>query len=161
MIRYKPWTTMIETVWSPKIVTTKQLVREAKMWNNYCSSIDLNKHCFQRCLVSGAQITQLFPMSLEMLLAQFQHQKCIQSLLVSWRSLWYDAGTGLWWLCYQEKSGMYWLLCRKHNTRYYTRNKSKVWKDQPSMRLHKVAITDHSTTEQQKNSVTAKLLQRI
>ena len=55
---------------------------------------------------------------------------------------------------------MYCLLCCKHDT-INTRNKSKVWNDQPSMRLRKVAITDHSTTEQHKNAVKAELLQRI
>lgn len=55
---------------------------------------------------------------------------------------------------------MYCLLCHKHDT-INTRNKSKVWNDQPSVRLCKVAITDHSTTEQHKNAVKAKLLQRI
>lgn len=62
------------------------------------------------------------------------------------RTLSYDTGTGLWWLCYLENAGMYCLLCRKHDT-INTRNKSKIWNDQPSVRLRKVAIQDHLSTE--------------
>ena len=73
------------------------------------------------------------------------------------RTLSYDTGTGLWWLCYLENAGMYYLLLRKHNT-INTRNKSKIWNNQPSVRLPKVAIQDHLSTEQHKNAVKAELL---
>ena len=55
---------------------------------------------------------------------------------------------------------MYCLLCRKHDT-INTRNKSKIWNDQPSVRPRKVAFQDHLSTEQHKNAVKAELLQRI
>lgn len=64
------------------------------------------------------------------------------------------SATGLWWLCYQENYGTYCLLCRKHDS-INARKKSKVWNEQPSVRLRKVAIADHLTTEQHKNAVNA------
>ena len=70
------------------------------------------------------------------------------------------SATGLWWLCYQENYCTYCLLCRKHDS-INVRNTSKVWNEKPSVRLRKVAIADHLTTEQHKNAVNAELLQRI
>lgn len=118
------------------------------------------RRCFQRFFVSGAQIAQLFPMLWEMHLGEFQHRqikKCVQSLWLADRTL---SATGLWWLCYQENYCTYCLLCRKHDS-INVRNTSKVWNEKPSVRLRKVAIADHLTTEQHKNAVNAELLQRI
>lgn len=70
------------------------------------------------------------------------------------------SATGLWWLCYQENYCTCCLLSRKHDS-INARNTSKVWNEKPSVRLRKVAIADHLTTEQHKNAVNAELLQRI
>lgn len=53
------------------------------------------------------------------------------------------------------------LLLRVYCYIINTRKKSKIWNDQPSVRLCKAAIQHHLSTEQHKNAVKAELLQWI
>jgi len=69
--------------------------------------------------------------------------------------------TGLYWLVYSEtQHGMFCILCKKHNT-VNKQNKSRIYNIEPACRFRKVALLEHSTSEQHKSAVMAELMQRV
>lgn len=75
-------------------------------------------------------------------------------------NLTYSGSTGVNWLIYQERKGMFCLLCRKHGTTNY-QNKSKKYSLDPAVRFKRKAVEDHANSQQPAAAVTAELLSRV
>ena len=85
---------------------------------------------------------------------RFQHQWILD------KQLSYCEKTGFNWLVYEEGSGMFCLLCRKHDVANL-QNKSKKFNSEPAVRFKRKSVEEHSTSQQHKAAVNAELLSRV
>lgn len=75
-------------------------------------------------------------------------------------NLTYSSSTGVNWLIYEERQGMFCLLCRRHGTSNY-QNKSKKYSLEPAIRFKRKAVDNHANSQQHAAAVTAELVSRV
>lgn len=71
----------------------------------------------------------------------------------------YDESTGIWWLVYVEKAGMFCALCRSHNTVSPT-NGDGTWNSKPCVRNITQALTLHANSAMHAAAINKEHLQR-
>ena len=70
------------------------------------------------------------------------------------------ATTEMWWPVYVEGKGLFYLLCKKHDTSN-PQKKSKVFNKELCKQFRPEAFEDHCRMSQHKNAVSVEMLQRV
>ena len=68
--------------------------------------------------------------------------------------------TEMWWPVYVEGEGLFYLLCKKHDTSN-PQNETKVFNKEPCKWFRPEAFEDHCCMSQHKNAVSVEMLQRV
>ena len=68
--------------------------------------------------------------------------------------------TGIWWLVYQENTGMFCLLCRKHNGTNQ-QNKAVEYNQKAAVRFRKRAVQEHVESTKHKAAKQTELRSRV
>ena len=85
---------------------------------------------------------------------RFQHQWIFDTTLS------YCNKTGYHWLLFQEREGMFCILCRQHDT-VNPQNKSKKFNSEPSVRYKWKTAEEHSSHQQHIAAIEVELLRRV
>lgn len=84
---------------------------------------------------------------------RFQHQWLLDPNIA------YCEKTGYFWLLYEEGTGMFCLICKKHNA-INLQNKSRKFSTDASVRYKRSAVIEHGNSQQHKSAIQTELTRR-